>query len=75
MKLDAALEVRKREGSARADIYTSDALAWCLYKKGQLAEAREAIEQAKRLGTRDTRIFYHAGITTRSPTAAAQRST
>ena len=62
MKLDEALEIMRRERAARADIYTSDALAWCLFKKGQLAEAKEAIEQAMRLGTRDARIFYHAGI-------------
>jgi tetratricopeptide (TPR) repeat protein len=61
-KLDKALEIMQRERAARADIYTSDALAWCLYKKGQLAEARESIEQATKLGTRDARIFYHAGM-------------
>lgn len=62
MKLDEALEIMRRERAARADIYTSDALAWCLFKKGQLAEAKEAIEQAMRLGTRDARILYHAGM-------------
>ena len=62
MKLDEALEIMQRERAARADIYTSDALAWCLYKKGLLAEARESIEHATRLGTHDARIFYHAGM-------------
>jgi tetratricopeptide (TPR) repeat protein len=62
MKLDEALEVMQRERVARADIYTSDALAWCLYKKGRITEARESLEQAMRLGTRDGRIFYHAGM-------------
>ena len=62
MKLDEAMEIMRCERVARADIYTSDALAWCLYKKGQLAEAQESIEQATRLGTRDSRIFYHAGM-------------
>ena len=56
------LEIMRRERAARADIYTSDALAWCLFKTGQLAEAKEAIEQAMRLGTRDARILYHAGM-------------
>lgn len=32
--LDQAQELARRERSARADIYTADALAWCLYKKG-----------------------------------------
>ena len=62
MKLNEALEIMRRERAARADIYTSDALAWCLFKTGQLAEAKEAIEQAMRLGTRDARILYHAGM-------------
>jgi tetratricopeptide (TPR) repeat protein len=62
MKLDEALEIMRQERVARADIHTSDALAWCLFKKGKLAEAKESIEQAMRLGTRDARIFYHAGM-------------
>ena len=62
MKLDEALEIMRQERIARADIYTADALAWCLFKKGKLAEARESIEQAMRLGTRDARILYHAGM-------------
>ncbi len=62
MKLDEALEIMKHERSGRADIYTLDALAWCLYKKGQLAEAREAIGQATKLGTRDALISYHAAM-------------
>lgn len=62
MKLDEALEIMRQERVARADIYTSDALAWCLFKKGELAEAKESIEQAMRLGTRDARILYHAGM-------------
>ena len=62
MRLDEALEIMRRERGARGDIFTADALAWCLYKRGQLTEARESIEQAMRLGTRDARIFYHAGM-------------
>jgi tetratricopeptide (TPR) repeat protein len=62
MKLDEALEIMRRERVARADIYTSDALAWCLFKRGKFAEAKESIEQAMKLGTRDARILYHAGM-------------
>jgi len=61
-KLDEALEIMKREHAARADVFTDDALAWCFFKMGQLSEAQKAIEQAKRLRTRDARIFYHAGM-------------
>jgi tetratricopeptide (TPR) repeat protein len=62
MKLDDALAIARRERAARSDIYTSDVLAWCLYKKGQYAEAKTAIEEALRLGTRDAAINYHAGM-------------
>lgn len=62
LKLDEALEIARRERAARNDIYTSDALAWCLYKKGMAREAKEAMDEALRLGTRDPRLFYHAGM-------------
>ncbi len=62
IRLDDALAIARRERAARSDIFTSDALAWCLYKKGELNEARTAIEEALRLGTRDAGINYHAGM-------------
>lgn len=62
MKLDEALEIMRRERSVRADIYTSDALAWCLYKKGKTVEAKSEIDGALRLGTRDATVLYHAGM-------------
>jgi tetratricopeptide (TPR) repeat protein len=61
MKLDEALAIARRERAARSDIYTCDVLAWCLFKKGLLREAKEAMDEALRLGTRDARLFYHAG--------------
>jgi len=62
MRLDEALAIAKSERAARADIYTSDALAWCLFKKGDIAAAKPAITEALRLGTRDARLYYHAGM-------------
>ena len=61
-KLDQALAVAQKERSARQDIYTCDALAWILFKNNRLDEAKKSIEEALRLGTRDARIFYHAGM-------------
>ena len=61
-RLDEALEAATRERAARKDIYTCDALAWCLFKKGRLAEAKAASDEALRLGTRDPRLLYHAGM-------------
>ncbi len=62
IKLDEALTIARRERESRSDIYTCDALAWVLYKRGELAEAKKSIDEAMRLGTRDARILYHAGM-------------
>ncbi|HXG84616.1 MAG TPA: tetratricopeptide repeat protein [Pyrinomonadaceae bacterium] len=62
MRLDEALAVAERERAKRNDIYTSDVLAWCLYKKGRFAEAKTASDEALRLGTRDPRLLFHAGM-------------
>jgi tetratricopeptide (TPR) repeat protein len=62
IKLDEALEITKREYEMRKDIYTADALAWTLYKKGQLNEAKTAIDAAMKLKTKDALFFYHAGM-------------
>lgn len=61
-RLDDALTIAQRERRARWDIYTCDVLAWCLYKKGRLAEAKASIDEALRLGTRDPLMLYHAGM-------------
>lgn len=61
-RLDDALSVARGEREARRDIYTADLLAWCLYKKGQYSEAKAAMDEALRLGTRDPRLLFHAGM-------------
>jgi tetratricopeptide (TPR) repeat protein len=65
-KLDAALALARRELDVRRDVYAHDLLAWALYKNGQPEEAREAMAHALRLGTRDARLFYHAGMIERT---------
>ena len=62
IKLDDALAIVRREREGRSDIYTCDALAWVLYKRGEFSEAKKSIDEAMRLGTRDARILYHAGM-------------
>ncbi len=66
MKLDDALQIAQRERAARNDIFTCDALAWVLFKKGDLVGAKAASDEALRLGTRDARINYHAGMINRA---------
>ncbi len=61
-RLDEALDVARRERAERRDIYTADLLAWCLYKKGLHAEAKASMDEALRLGTRDPKLLFHAGM-------------
>lgn len=56
------LELAKRELDYRKDIYAYDVVAWNLFKNGELAEARAAIDEALKLGTQDAKLFYHGGM-------------
>ena len=60
--LAQALVLAKKELEVRRDIYTSDVLAWTLYKNDKPQEALLAMTQALRLGTQDARFFFHAGM-------------
>jgi tetratricopeptide (TPR) repeat protein len=62
LKPAEGLRLAERELENRRDIYAYDVLAWSLLKNGKLEQAREAIHQALRLGTRDAKLFYHAGM-------------
>jgi tetratricopeptide (TPR) repeat protein len=57
-----AVELARRELEVRKDVYGYDALAWALYADGRAAEAVEPVRQALRLGTKDARLFFHAGM-------------
>jgi tetratricopeptide (TPR) repeat protein len=56
-----ALALAQAEHAKRGDVYTDDALAWALHRSGRDKEAREAIDRATRLGTRDAKLWFHAG--------------
>lgn len=60
-----------KEYAVRRDIYGADAVAWTALKAGKLEVAQPAIQQALRLGTRDARLFYHAGMIARAGGAKA----
>ncbi|HEY6153459.1 MAG TPA: tetratricopeptide repeat protein, partial [Candidatus Udaeobacter sp.] len=62
LKPDTAYANASREYALRRDIYGADALAWAALKAGRVAEAQIAIKEALRLGTKDARLFYHAGM-------------
>ena len=57
-----ALALALAELASRKDIYGYDAAAWAQYKNGDLEEAQALMKQAMTLGTRDARLYYHAGM-------------
>lgn len=59
--LDEALRLAQDEMKVRPGIYTEDALAWALHRKGMHAEAKAASDRANRLKTPDPTLIYHAG--------------
>jgi tetratricopeptide (TPR) repeat protein len=61
-RLDEAMDLARRELEVRRDVHAHDLLAWTLYKTGQPAAARAEMTAALGLGTRDARLFYHAGM-------------
>lgn len=62
INLDAALDIAQADYDTQKDIYAADTLAWCLFKKGRVAEARSMIKEAMRLKTNDAKLYYHAGM-------------
>ena len=60
--LPDALALARAELRVRKDVYGHDALAWVLFKSGDLAEAAAEAKAALSLGTPDPRIAYHAGM-------------
>jgi tetratricopeptide (TPR) repeat protein len=61
-KLDDALALARSELEIRHDIYGYDILAWALYKAGKLEEAVAPMTEALRLGTKDAKLYFHAGM-------------
>src|SRR5262249_32819654 len=66
MKPEIAYANAQKEYEARRDIYGSDAVAWTALKAGKTAEAQKAVKEALRLGTKDAKPFYHAGMIARA---------
>ncbi len=66
MKAEEAYASAVHEYEERRDIYGADALAWTALKAGKVTEAQAAIKDALRMGTRDAKLFYHAGMIARA---------
>lgn len=60
LKLHEAVSLAEDAVKSRKDIFTMDTLAWSYFKIGRQADAEKAIAQARRTGSRDARILYHA---------------
>ena len=48
--------------SRQPSVTAADVLSWTLYQSGQYDAAREASQQALRLGTKDALMLFHAGM-------------
>jgi tetratricopeptide (TPR) repeat protein len=60
--LDQALAHAEDAYAKRPSIRTADVLAWTLYKTGNAADAQQYSQESLRLGTKDSLLFFHAGL-------------
>jgi tetratricopeptide (TPR) repeat protein len=60
--IEAAVASARSELAVRGDVYGHDALAWALYRAGEVDEAAAHADAALALGTEDPRLAYHAGM-------------
>ena len=70
-----ALALAEKEMTNRQDVFTLDALAWSLAAAGRPEEANATMTRALAEGTKDARLFYHAGAIAlaRGDTAGARQ--
>ena len=61
---ERAVQLAEQEIKNRQDVFTHDALAWALAASGRTTEARNEINKALAEGTKDARLYLHAGIIT-----------
>jgi len=75
LRLGEARRLALAELRVRKDVYGYDAAAWASYKTGSYDQAQRLIARALSLGTRDAKLYYHAGMIARAQghTAEARR--
>lgn len=61
-QLTESLASAKEQMKLYPSIKTADVLAWTLYKTSDYKAAQEASQQALRLGTQDSSMFFHAAM-------------
>jgi tetratricopeptide (TPR) repeat protein len=60
--VEQAVALAAEELKVRDDIYGHDAMAWALYKQGKPGAALVHAVRATSLGTKDSKLYYHAGL-------------
>ena len=75
LKPAEAVGLARGELKVRHDIYAYDTLAWTLFKAGDLDEAAANMTRALKWNTRDSSLWFHAGLiaAARGKKAEAQR--
>lgn len=62
IKLDKALDLAKQDLELRKDIYTYDTIARAYLKNNNPQMAEKFIDESLKHGTRDAKLYYHAGL-------------
>jgi tetratricopeptide (TPR) repeat protein len=57
-----AVECARKDFASRQSVQAADALAWALYKNGEVAEAAEYASRALRTGIKDAHLLFHIGM-------------
>jgi tetratricopeptide (TPR) repeat protein len=57
-----AVTFARAELARRDSVQVDDALAWALYRSGDVSAARAASQKALRLGSKDPVLLFHAGM-------------
>ena len=57
-----ALQLAEEDLRTRGDVYAHDVHAWALFRNGRHADAVDAARHAMARGTRDARLWFHAGM-------------
>jgi tetratricopeptide (TPR) repeat protein len=58
----AAVHLARRALAERPTVFAADTLGWALYKSGRPRAALPYLHEALRLGTQNSRLFFHAGV-------------
>ena len=69
----ARSRLARDELAIRPDVYGYDTLAWALLNAGDAAGADAPMQSALAAGTKDARLWYHAGLIAAAPTDVPMR--